>query len=137
VKRLLWPLLMVTALAAIAVAGYWTQRPAEARALRCADPLAGCVFTHNGAPARVHFSAPPATMVAFELSVTAANARKISAEFHMSGMEMGFNRYDLRAAQAGEFAARIILPVCVTRQASWTLYLEIDGIRYALPFSTR
>lgn len=41
-KRVLVPLLLVLALLAVAVAGYWLKRPAKAQAVTCADPLAGC-----------------------------------------------------------------------------------------------
>jgi len=136
-KRAWAPLLLLVALAAIAVAGYWLQRPAEAIVVNCADPLAGCTLSHRGVPVNVRFLTRPAPMEAFGLSVTAPGASKISAEFQMVGMKMGFNRYDLRLGKGGEFAARITLPVCVSGQSNWKLYLEIDGIRYALPFSTR
>jgi hypothetical protein len=135
--RVLAPLLLVVALVAVAVAGYWLKRPAEAIAVPCADPLAGCTFIHRGAPVSVRFLARPVALEAFGLSVTAANVRKISAEFQMVRMDMGFNRYDLHPGKPGEFAARITLPVCVSGQRDWMLYLEIDGMRYALPFSTR
>jgi hypothetical protein len=76
-------------------------------------------------------------MEAFGLKVTVPGATKISAEFHMVGMDMGFNRYDLRPAGNGTFAARITLPVCVSGRRDWVLYVEVDGQRYALPFSSR
>jgi hypothetical protein len=136
-KRVLAPLLLVVALVAVAVAGYWLQRPAGVIAVPCADPLAGCTFIHHGAPVRVRFLTRPVALEAFGLSVTAANAQKISAEFQMLRMNMGFNRYDLHPAKPGEFAANITLPVCVSGQRDWMLYLEIDSMRYALPFSTR
>jgi len=136
-KRVGVPLLLALALVAIAVAGYWLKRPAEALAIPCADPLAGCAFSHRGAPASARFSMLPAPLEAFEFNVTAPGATKISAEFHMVGMDMGFNRYDLRPAGDGEFTARITLPVCVSGRRDWVLYLEVDGQRYALPFSTR
>jgi hypothetical protein len=135
--RVLAPLLLMLALGAIAVAGYWLKRPADAIAVSCADPLAGCALVHRGAPVSVRFLTRPVPMAAFGLVVTAPGASKISAEFQMLGMEMGFNRYDLRPGKGGEFAAQITLPVCVSGQSRWMLYLEIDGIRYALPFSAR
>jgi hypothetical protein len=76
-------------------------------------------------------------MEPFELRVTAPGARRVSAEFQMVGMDMGFNRYDLRPTPDGEFASRVTLPVCVSGRRDWVLYLDIDGTRYALPFSTR
>ena len=136
-KRILAPLLLVVALVAVAVAGYWLKRPAEAIALQCADPLTGCRFIHRGAPASVHFLAQPVALQAFGLRVNAPNGHKISAEFQMVGMDMGFNRYDLRPVRPGEFAAEITLPICVSGRRDWMLYLDVDGTRYALPFSTR
>jgi len=137
VKRVLIPLLLVVALGAIAVAGYWLKSPAEAVAVSCADPLAGCAFSHRGATASVRFSVRPAPLEAFELSVRAAGASRVSAEFQMVAMDMGFNRYDLRPTPDGAFASKVTLPVCVSGRRDWVLYLDIDGSRYALPFSTR
>ena len=135
-KRVLLPLLLVVVLAAIAVAGYWLNRPAAAQAVACADPVAGCSFSHRGAIVTVNFSARPTPLQAFELRVNAPGTSRISAEFQMNGMEMGFNRYDLRMAGRGRFASNVTLPVCVSGRRDWTLYLEIDGTHYALPFST-
>ncbi len=134
-KRTLLPLLVAFALVAIAAAGYWLKRPAEAITVPCASPLAGCSFSHAGAPATVRFSRTPVPLEAFDLAVEAPNAHRVSAEFQMVGMDMGFNRYDLRPKN-GTFAARITLPVCVSGRRDWVLYLELDGRRYALPFSS-
>jgi len=136
-KRVALPLLLVIALVAIAVAGWWLKRPAEAVAVACADPLAGCAFSHGGATVGARFSKPPAPLEAFELSVSAPGASRISAEFQMVGMDMGFNRYDLRPAGNGAFASNVTLPVCVSGRRDWMLILDIDGSRYVLPFSTR
>jgi hypothetical protein len=136
-KRVAVPLLLAAALIAIAVAGWWLKRPAEAVAVACADPLAGCTFNHRGTPANVHFSALPTPLEAFGLRVSAPNARRISAEFQMVGMDMGFNRYDLRPAEDGAFTSNVTLPVCISGRHDWTLFLDVDGTRYALPFSSR
>ena len=136
-KRVWAPLLLVVALVAIAVAGWWLKRPAEAVAVHCADPLAGCAFSHRGATVNVRFSQQPAPLEAFELSVSAPGVTRISAEFQMVGMDMGFNRYDLRPAGRGAFASNVTLPVCVSGRRDWVLTLDVDGSRYALPFSTR
>lgn len=136
-RRVLPPLLLVMALAAIAVAGYWLQRPAEARVIACADPSTDCSFSHRGVTVKVHFSAHPTPLEAFELGVNAPQATRVRAEFQMNGMEMGFNRYDLNPAGNGVFVSGVTLPVCVSGRRDWTLYLEIDGTHYALPFSTR
>lgn len=136
-RRVILPLLLVVALVAIAVAGWWLRRTAEAVAVPCADLAAGCAFSHHGAPASIRFSMQPVPLEAFELRVTAQGAGKISAEFQMVGMDMGFNRYDLRPAGDGIFASTVTLPVCVSGRRDWILYLDLDSTRYALPFSTQ
>ncbi len=136
-RRVLLPLLLAVALAAIAVTSYWLNRPVEAQAVACADPLAGCSFEHRGTTVNVRFSGHPKPLEAFALSASAPGAARVSAEFQMNGMEMGFNRYDLHAAGDGVFVSSVTLPVCVSGRRDWTLYLEIDGVHYALPFSTR
>jgi hypothetical protein len=135
-KRVLAPLLLIVALLLIAVAGWWLKRPAEAVAVPCADPLAGCAFNHRGSAANARFSMRPVPLEAFELRVAAAGAGKVSAEFQMVGMDMGFNRYDLRPVADGVFVSKVTLPVCISGRRDWILYLYLDGIRYALPFST-
>ncbi|HEY0664261.1 MAG TPA: hypothetical protein VGD18_06610, partial [Thiobacillaceae bacterium] len=102
-----------------------------------ADPLAGCSFEHRGAAAGVRFSAQPAPMQAFGLRVTAPGVSRVSAEFQMVGMDMGFNRYDLKPAGDGAFGATVTLPVCVSGRRDWKLYLDLDGSRYVVPFRTR
>ena len=136
-KRVWAPLLLVIVLAAIAVAGWWLKRPPAAAAVRCADPLAGCAFNHHGTVANVRFSRQPVPLEAFELTITVPNAAKISAELQMVGMDMGFNRYDLRPVAGGSFAAKLTLPVCVSGRRDWVLTLDVDGSHYALPFGTR
>jgi len=136
-KRTGMPLLLVLTLVAIAAAGYWLKRPGEARAVSCADPLAGCSFSHRGTSVSVLFVSPPSALNAFGLRVRAPEAKKISVQFQMNGMDMGFNHYDLRPAGNQTFSATVTLPVCVSGRHDWTAYFNIDGSRYALPFSTR
>lgn len=130
-------LILVVVLAAIAVTGYWLKRPAAAVAVNCTDPLAGCTFNHRGTPAQLRFSSQPVPLEAFELSVRTPGAGRISAELQMSDMDMGFNRYALHPVPGGAFGAKVTLPACVSGRHDWVLYLDIDGTRYALPFSTR
>lgn len=135
-KRLLVPLLLIVALAAIAVTGYWLKRPAKAQAVACVDPTAGCSFSHRGSSVKVVFSKQPSPLEAFELRISAPGITRISAEFQMNGMEMGFNRYDLRPSGGGVFESSVTLPVCVSGRRDWTMFLDVDGTRYALPFSS-
>lgn len=135
-KRTLLPLLVVLGLVVIAAGGWWLKRPAASLAVACTDPVAGCAFSHAGGPARVRFSMTPVPLEAFDLRVEAPGVRQARAEFQMVGMEMGFNRYDLKPKD-GAYAARITLPVCISGRHDWVLYLELDGQRYAVPFSSR
>jgi hypothetical protein len=136
VKRLAVPLLLIVAVLAIAVASWWLKQPATATTIACADALAGCRFEHRGAPASVRFSVPPVPLEPFEIRLTGTTVERASAEFQMVGMDMGFNRYDLRRAADGALVARVTLPVCVSGRRDWVLYLDLDGRRYALGFST-
>ena len=133
-KRIVIPLLLAVVLLAIAVAGYVAKRPAEATRIDCVDPVAGCAL---GDARSVRFSIQPAPLEAFGMTVVAPGAARVSAEFQMVAMDMGFNRYDLREAPAGTFSSRVTLPACVSGQHEWVLYLDIDGAHYAMPFSTR
>jgi hypothetical protein len=136
-KKLWLPLTMIAVLVAIAVAGYWAKRPPESESIACSDPVAGCDFRHRGAAARVRFSELPVPLEPFGLSVTAPGSARVSVEFQMVGMDMGFNRYDLRPLPDGTFSSRITLPVCISERQDWLLYLQIDGNNYVLPFSSR
>ena len=135
-KRVIAPLLLAAALLAIAVVGYWAQRPVAAVAIACNDPVAGCAFVHRGVPAQVRFATRPLPLERFTLRVDAPGATRVSAEFQMVGMDMGFNRYDLYRDPDGRFVAQATLPVCVTGGRAWTLFLELDGTRYSLGFHT-
>lgn len=131
------PLLLVIALVAIAATGYWLKRPAGAITVRCLDPVAGCTFVHHGTTASVRFSVRPTALETFDLSVHAGGAARVRAEFQMVGMDMGFNRYDLQSAGDGLFVSRVTLPVCISGRRDWILSLELDGSRYAIPFTTQ
>ena len=89
-KRVAVPLLLVLALVAIAVAGYWLKRPAEAQAVACADPLAGCSFSHRGTTALVRFSVQPAPLALIRVERPGAGRnpgqRGIPDERHGNGL---------------------------------------------------
>src|SRR3569832_10508 len=79
------------------------------------------------------------SQTAGSVPVQRQRARSVASErrIQMNGMEMGFNRYDLHPSDNGTFVSSVTLPVCVSGRRDWTLTLEIDGVHYALPFSTR
>jgi hypothetical protein len=135
-QRILFPLLLAVAFIAIAVVGTILKRPAEALPVVCADPVQGCAFSHRGQPGQIRFSMPPMPLQPFTLEVRTPGVKRVSAEFQMAGMDMGFNRYDLRAASPGVFRSAITLPVCVSGRRDWKLHLDVDGHAYVLPFSS-
>jgi hypothetical protein len=136
VKRLWLPLLVIAILLAIAVGGYRARQPEQAETVACADPVAGCPFEHGGVPAEVRFSAQPVPLEPFRLSVSAPGSTQVNVEFQMVGMDMGFNRYDLRREESGAFASRITLPVCVSGRRDWLMYVRIDDASYVVPFTS-
>ncbi|MBT9568510.1 MAG: hypothetical protein IV085_09455 [Thiobacillus sp.] len=135
-KRVIAPVLVIVGLVGIALAGYWFKQQADARPVACIDPVAGCHFEHAGTPVQLRFSRRPVPLKAFQLDIHSVAADRISAEFQMQGMEMGFNRYDLSPTPGSAFTAQVTLPVCVSGRHDWTMFLTIDGTRYAVPFST-
>jgi len=138
IKQLAIPLLVIAALAALAIWGALQQsRPQTAQPIVCADPVAGCTFVHKGMPANLRFSAQPEALQPFVLSLVSPNLRTASVSFQMSGMNMGFNRYDLKPGADGRWAANITLPVCTVSRVDWIAELNLDGQLYTLTFATR
>lgn len=134
-KKLWLPLLAATAFVAVAIAGwFWKQTPHASR-IACPDPVAGCTFLHNGLPTEVRFSKLPIALEPFGLSLVAPGVRRASAEFQMAGMDMGFNRHDLRPVPGNRFAGQVALPACVTGSHRWEAQLVLDGSRYTFTFN--
>lgn len=137
-KQLAVPVLIIVALAALAIWGARHKAPQQtAQPIVCADPVAGCTFVHKGAPAQLRLSTQPEALRPFVLSLAHPGLRKASVSFQMSGMDMGFNRYDLRPAPDGRWTASITLPVCTVSRVDWIAELNLDGQLYALTFATR
>lgn len=123
-------------LGGVAVLAWWGLRvraPQAVVAVPCADIVAGCSVVDAGL--QVAFDQRPQPLRPFLLSVRQPGARELHASFSMRGMEMGFNRYRLLPQAAGAWQAQVMLPACVQGRSDWELLLEIDGVRYALPFS--
>jgi len=99
--------------------------------------VAGCTFVHNGVPATVKFSSRPEALKPFALSLASPNLQSGSVSFQMTGMNMGFNRYDLKPDANETWAARITLPICTVSRVDWIAELNLDGQLYNLSFATR
>lgn len=138
-KRLAAPILIIVALAALAIWGELQQSGQETatQPIVCPDPVAGCTFIHKGMPANLRFSSQPEALRPFVLSLTSPSLRKASVSFQMSGMNMGFNRYDLKLGDGGLWSANITLPVCTVNRVDWIAELDLDGQLYSLTFAAR
>jgi hypothetical protein len=137
-KQLAAPMLVLLALTALAIWGARQQTPPEqVTEIRCADPVAGCAFMHNGTPAQLHFSAQPEVLRPFSITLVHPSVQKASASFQMASMNMGFNRYDFRAQGKGEWIANVTLPVCTAGRVDWIAELVLDGRFYRMTFATR
>lgn len=137
-KRFAIPVLILAALVALAIWGAMQKAPRQAaQAILCVDPVAGCSFMHKGLPAELRFSAQPEALKPFVLSVASPHLRKASVSFQMSGMDMGFNRYELRPDADGRWSASITLPVCTVSRVDWIAQINLDEQAYVLDFSTR
>jgi hypothetical protein len=102
----------------------------------CESLTNGCHFRLKGGAIEVSFSEPANALRPFELRVRAPSAKEVTASFTMTGMEMGLNRYQLvPAAEAGNWRARVILPVCVAGRSDWEMTLVVDGAAARIPFS--
>lgn len=126
VKKGWVPILVLLALAAC------EQKAAPL--VQCADPLKGCRVAWDGKSADVRFLAAPGGLKPFGLQVAVPGASAVSASFAMQDMDMGENRYRLVRGADGTWRADVILPVCVAGRADWTMTLEVDGSRAAMPF---
>ena len=136
-KRFAVPVLVIVALVTLAIWGARQNAPQQtAQPIVCADPVAGCTFMHNGLPARLQFSTQPEALRPFVFSLAHPNLHKASVSFQMSGMNMGFNLYELKPDRDGHWAASITLPVCTVSRVDWIAELNLDGQLYALSFAT-
>jgi hypothetical protein len=138
IKRFAVPALVLAALAGLAIWGALQKtRPDKVQPIPCINPVSGCTFVHHGMPARISFSSTPETMKPFVITLSHPTLRQASASFQMVGMNMGFNRYDLKRGPDGNWTARIVLPVCTDSRADWIAELKLDEQFYSLSFATR
>lgn len=74
----------------------------------------------------------------FEVQVATSGFSPVGIEVDFSGvdMNMGYNRAQLAAQGAGNYAAQVTLPVCVTGSMDWqvTVLIETGGERMAIPY---
>ena len=101
----------------------------------CADLMQGCRMQLDGNTLEVKFTEKPNALHPFEVVVKINGMRQVSAGFAMVGMDMGKNRYNLYSAGENKWAAKVVLPVCVTGRRDWVMTLDLDVTKIQIPFS--
>lgn len=129
-------LLLLPVLLALALPRLIDRNADKAVLVQCANPVAGCVVPVGGRQAEVRFLSSPVPLQAFELVAKISDAKSVSADFSMQGMDMGPNRYMLQPVTKDEWRGRAILPVCVSGVSNWVLLLELDdGAKAQMQFA--
>lgn len=65
----------------------------------------------------------------------AASVEKVAVSFTMQGMNMGFNRFELRRQTVEAWQGEALLPVCSMGRRDWRVTVEIAGAPpYAVEF---
>jgi len=84
------------------------------------------------------FPRPVPVIEQLDLNVTTEglDARAITVDFSGVDMNMGINRFYLKAKQDGRYHGNGILPVCVRNRMSWEakVMVQIDGGTVVAPF---
>ena len=135
--KALWTLLPLLLLA-LAAGLLWHRGndiPAADVTLSCADLATGCATRLGNRLVSIGSSGPVQPLKPFAVWVRAPGAGKVEARFTMRGMDMGFNRYSLRADADGVFRAHVTLPVCASGRRDWIMAVEIDATLVNVPFS--
>ncbi|MDK4685540.1 hypothetical protein QDY71_03100 [Kingella negevensis] len=67
------------------------------------------------------------------------NVQQISVSFQMTGMDMGFNRFDLvRQANGLWLADKVYLPICAAERHDWIVLWTVDGTqKFQAAFKTQ
>jgi len=146
-KNLLIDAAILLALLLIGVAGYWFSPLLLPKSDLAASPDPGCNLHLRDCGAtlpdggRIELSILPRPIptmqpLAVEVRVAGLDVHTVAIDFAGVGMNMGYNRPALPAADAGRFAGTASLPVCITGAMPWqaTVLLENDRQRISVPF---
>lgn len=131
----IWPLVLIFLIGLV----LWANKaPDAARVTQvsCTTLATGCTAHVEGREIQFGMIGETKPLAPFQIWVKTAGLRKAEARFTMEGMDMGFNLYTLRVDQQGVFRANVTLPVCVTGRREWSMILDIDKTRLAVPFVT-
>ena len=137
-RALLWPVLVLVAAALVWWSGELTKAPGpgavsaaviELAAAPDCDPAPGPCPAHGTAGVLYLELGPEVRpLVPFPVQVRVepgAGVRDVQLEFYMQGMEMGLNRYRLKAGDDGVWEGEVILPVCTRDRADWMVRVHV------------
>ena len=106
----------------------------------CRNTSAACVARHSQlGELRLSFPQGAWYMQPFKAELETAEDMGLDAvtlDLAMSGMNMGRNRFQLKAVSDNLWDGSLLLPICVTGRVDWRLTLEVvrDGQRYEAVF---
>jgi hypothetical protein len=71
-----------------------------------------------------------------KVETAVAGVREVDVDFSGVDMNMGYNRFRLKAADAGRHEGAGMLPVCVRNRMTWEakVMLATDSVMYVVPF---
>ncbi|MDO4997250.1 MAG: hypothetical protein Q4E16_01240 [Neisseria sp.] len=132
-RKMLWIAVALLLFAAVKVAAlFWWQGQQSPREAIACDVKQGCVLPNGG---KLTFSSSLGLKTAFSVQLSDVQAQEVSLSFSMKGMDMGFNRYDLKAQNQLWRAENVRLPLCTQERHDFIADVNIDGKIYQIPFS--
>lgn len=133
---------MIAALVAVAYAGHHYSPLLLPRADIAAVVVPGCDLHRGSCSAnwpqggRMELSIAPRPIpylhpLRVEVAVSGVQPVRIEVDFAGETMNMGYNRIELKPADAGRHVGEASLPVCVSGSMDWvaTVIVEADGKR--------
>ncbi|NLR76910.1 hypothetical protein [Leeia aquatica] len=129
--------LLLTLLVVGAMAWGWLKQRSQltGHVVSCADPLQGCRgSTQTGSALQLRFLQPASGLQRFAVTVSGVQAKQLSVQFDMQGMQMPPARFALQQQTAG-WQGSAILPVCVQGRRDWQVTVWADGTPYRFQFS--
>lgn len=144
-ERWLWALVGLMALLVVGLFAYRYQSheelPVVSAALSSCDVQQGPCTTliEGGGPVTLTIAPRPIPLVeplSLQVETPLAGIRTVEVDFSGVDMNMGYNRFRLKAVADGRYEGEGMLPVCVRSRMTWEakVMLAMDGVTYVAPF---
>lgn len=139
-RRLLLLALLLLAFAAAKLATLWwwqhnTPNTAPTPLSAPCDIRRACALAGG---AHIRFSAQQRAQDPFDIRIDGlpAHTGRVYVQFSMSGMDMGFNRFELRRSGEGSWqATQIRLPLCIEQRHDYRVDVFVDGAPQRIAFT--